>query len=396
MIINRLAAIVLTPLLFLAAANAATVEVKDSDGLRRSAREAKAGDVIRLAPGKYAGGVWIENLHGAKGSPVVIEAADANNPPVFEGGSGGIHIAGCSYVTVRNIAIRGASANGINIDDAGRSDAPAHHITLEGLRISDIGPKGNFDAIKLSGVTDFAVTGCRIEGWGGQSVDMVGCHRGTVERCEFRGKEGFSQSTGPQTKGGCTGITIRRCAFVNAGMRAVNVGGSTGLQFFRPPVLDANGRLTKGEKFEAKDITVDGCSFIGSDAPIALVGVDGATVKNCTFYRPAKWVLRILQETTEEGFVPCRNGRFENNLIVFRHKDVSVVANIGPGTAPQTFKFERNWWYCEDQPAGSKPYLPAGEKDSVYGKDPRLKDPAKGDLTPQEPAAAKYGAGAQP
>jgi hypothetical protein len=137
---------------------------------------------------------------------------------------------------------------------------------------------------------------------------MVGCHRGLIEGCRFLGREGFSQATGPQTKGGSSEIVIRRCLFVDAGQRAVNLGGSTGMAYFRPP----------GARYEARDITVEGCVFVGSQAPIAFVGVDGATVRYNTIYRPSRWVMRILQETTEPGFPPCRNGRFEHNLIVFR------------------------------------------------------------------------------
>ena len=73
-----------------------------------------------------------------------------------------------------------------------------------------------------------------VEGWGGQAVDMVGCHRGLIDSCTFRGKPGLSQHTGPQTKGGSHEVTIRRCLFDHAEARAVNLGGSTGLRFFRP------------------------------------------------------------------------------------------------------------------------------------------------------------------
>ncbi len=97
-----------------------------------------------------------------------------------------------------------------------------------------MGPKGNFDGIQLSGVTDFEIRHCRIEGWGGQAIDMVGCHRGLIEDCVFRGKEGFSQNTGPQAKGGSSQVTIRRCLFIEAGERMVQLGGSTDLRFSVP------------------------------------------------------------------------------------------------------------------------------------------------------------------
>ena len=128
---------------------------------------------------------------------------------------------------------------------------------------------GNRDAIKLSGVVEFTVRDCVFEGWGGSAIDMVGCHDGLIERCRLQGVEGCSQDTGIQCKGGTSRITIRGCTLLDAGQRAINVGGSTGLEFFRPADADA----------EARAITVEGCRFRGSDAPIAFVGVDGAVVR---------------------------------------------------------------------------------------------------------------------
>jgi len=373
-------------LLFFVATSSSAAErpvlVRDDASLRAALKTARPGVHIRIAPGRYQPGVWVEKLQGTAEQPIVIEGTDEKNPPVFEGGTEALHFARCSYFTLRNIAARKQTGNGINLDDGGILEAPAHHITLEKIHVADIGPQGNHDAIKLSGVEDFVVRDCTVEGWGGQSVDMVGCHRGLIDGCTVRGKPGFSQSTGPQAKGGSCEITIRRCLFDNAGTRAVNLGGSTGLQFFRP----------KGALYEAKDITVEACTFIGSQAPIAFVGVDGAVVRYNTIYHPAKWAMRILQETTEKGFAPCRNGRFEHNLVVFRRTDVHVFINVGPNTQPETFKFADNLWFCEDRPEASKPLLPAAETDGLYGVDPQLQDPAKNLFQPRNERATGFGA----
>jgi len=360
------------------------VEVSDDASLRTALRSAGPGTRIRIAAGHYRPGVYAANLKGTERRPIVIEGADENNPPTFEGGNEAWHFSDCAYLTLRNIAVKGQRSNGINVDDGGSYDTPTHNVVLEKIRVADIGPQGNHDGIKLSGVDDFVVRHCSIEGWGGQAVDMVGCHRGVIERCTFAGKPGFSQSAGPQTKGGSRDIAIRGCRFSGPVARAVNVGGSTGLPYFRP----------KGTLYEAKDIVVEGCAFAGGEAPIAYVGVHGATVRYNTFYRPEKWVLRILQETTEQGFAPCRRGRFEHNLIVFRRSDVGVFVNIGPNTAPETFTFAENLWFCEDRPTASKPDLPVPEVRGVYGVDPRLTDPAKNDFRPRSPVAVKFGVGA--
>jgi hypothetical protein len=57
--------------------------------------------------------------------------------------------------------------------------------------------------------------------------------------------------------------------------------------------------------------------------------------------------------------------------------------NIGAGTAPETFKFARNWWYCTDRPERSRPRLPTPEIDGTYGR-------------PVEAAKGKAGAEALP
>jgi len=365
---------------------AEAIEVRDDAGLRAALREAGPGAVIRLAPGRYQSGVFVANLQGTAQRPIVIEGADPERPPLFEGGTTAWQLSDCAHLVLRNLATRGQRANGINIDDGGSFDTPSHHLLLEKIHVADVGPAGNFDGIKLSGVVDFTLRDCTIEGWGGQAVDMVGCHRGVIDGCTFRGKAGFSQDAGPQTKGGSSQIAIRRCLFLDGGSRAVNIGGSTGLTYFRP----------RGALYEARDITVEGCIFVGSQAPLAFVGVDGAVVRYNTIYRPDKWVLRILQETTEPGFAPCRHGCFERNLVVFRRADVAIPVNIGPHTAAETFVFVDNLWYCEDRPQSSRPALPAAETGGVYGVDPQLMTLDEGRLRPRSPQAASFGAAAWP
>jgi len=358
------------------------VAVTDDATLRRALAAAKPGSRIVLAPGKYRAGLEIINVRGSADKRLVIEAADPKDKPVIEGGRLGIHVRGCAYVTLRNLVVRGAAGNGINVDDGGSPDTPGQFITIESVDVADIGPRGNTDAIKLSGVDDSIVRDCTLAGWGGEGIDMVGCHRVLVENCTFRGKPGFGQTCAVQAKGGSTDVTIRACAFVYAAQRAVNLGGSTGAPFYRPK--DAN--------YEAKNILVEGCRFTGSLAPICFVGIDGSTVRYNTFDRPEKWVVRILQETRTPGFVPSRNGRFEHNLIVADSRTLRSAINSSDATDPASFVFASNWWFSPDRPAASRPELPSPERDGVYGTDPRLKtadDGAPG--APADPNAAAYG-----
>ncbi len=362
----------LFPLWLLAAsftilAHAAGVTVTDSAGLRAAFAKAGPGTVISLAPGKYTGGISLANTGGEKGKPVVIRAEDSKQPPVFEGGASGIHLSGCSYVELENLTFTGARDNGVNVDDGGKREAPVKGIVLRGLVVTNTTPKGNRDGIKLSGLDAFTVVDCRVDHWGsgGSAIDMVGCHDGTVEGCHFEHDPAAApMANGVQTKGGSARIVIRRCQFKGTGGRGVNLGGSTGADFFRPAKADA----------EARDLTVEDCHFTDIQAPIAFVGVDGAVVRHNTIERPGRWALRILQENQAPEMVPCRKGSVTDNIFVFRSGDLVSAVNIGPATEPASFTFARNVWYCVDRPADSarRVQLPSPETGAISGVDPVL------------------------
>jgi hypothetical protein len=347
--------------------------VQNRDEFARALAGAKPGATISVAPGTYRGGLAHDGLRGTKEQPIVIAGSDPKNPPVIEGGGGALQLSSPQHVELRDLVISKATGNGLNIDDGGSIDAPAQNIVLKNLVVRDIGPRGNTDGIKLSGVKSFRVEGCRLERWGsgGSAIDMVGCHDGTISHCTFAEATGDG-ANGVQAKGGSSQITIQHCRFENAGGRAVNIGGSTGLPYFRP----------RDAKYEAKDITVEDCSFIGGGAAIAFVGVDGALVQHNTIYRPKRWAIRILQESTDARFVPCRNGRFEKNVVVFQSDELRQLINIGGNTAPETFAFAGNQWHCLDRPDQTQRLvqLPTPEKGGIYAKLPAFKDPSGGDL----------------
>jgi len=375
-------------------AGATTVRVRDLASLRRALADAKAGTRVLVEPGEYVGGVSAGPLAGAQGKPIVLAAADPKHPPVFTGPGSQLHLRDVAWIEVRDLTFRGSTSNGINIDDGGTPDTPTHHVLLSRLRVEDVGPTGNRDGIKLSGVDDFRVEDCVIERWGtgGSAVDMVGCHRGVLEGNTLRHTE-EQNASGIQMKGGTSNVVVRKNRFEHAGGRAVNLGGSTGLEFFRPP-LEADPR---GEHAEARDIVVEGNVFVGSAAAVAFVGATDAIVRFNTIYRPGRWALRILQETRVAGFVPCRKGAFTDNLVVFDTAGWGGAVNVGPGTEPTSFSFARNAWYATDRPDASRPDLPTPETKGIYGKDPLLVDPGKGDFAVRSGSpAAKVGAHALP
>ncbi len=339
------------------AVSAAVVEVRDADSLRRALREAAPGDSIRIHGGDYPGG-----FHVAGAGDLTIEAADPENPPHFKGGSQAWHFSRCPGLTLRHLHCSGQTHNGINLDDGGAENGPVKGITLEHLVITDIGPTGNFDAIKCSGLADLSIRHCTISGWGGQAIDFVGCHRAVISHCRFLGKPGFSQHTGPQFKGGSEDVVVEHCVFLDAGGRPIQAGGSTGMDFFRPP----------GAKYEARRIIIRNNRIEGGDCAGTFVGVDGAEFTGNTVIRPARWFFRILTETVAEGFPPARNVRITGNTFVFRAADIRTPLNIGPHTEPETFVFSDNTWYAEDRPEASRQNLPVEETGGTYGIKPEI------------------------
>jgi hypothetical protein len=357
------------------------VQVGTTAAFRSAVQSATPGTRIELLPGVYGGDNFFGDIRGEPGRPIVIAAANPADKPVFQGGGQAMQFADPAYLELRDLVVQGATANGINIDDWGTFDTPAHHIVLSGLTVRDIGPTGNRDGIKLSGVRDFRVENCTILRWGdgGSGIDMVGCHNGLITGSLFAHTDNIG-GNGVQAKGGSTWIVVRGNRFEHAGARAVQIGGSTGLQFFRPQPPAG---------YEAKDVTVERNVFIGARAAVAFVNVDGSVFRFNTVYRPSWYAIRILQETTAPGFVPSRNGVITDNIFAFRSDEMAGAVNVGPSTAPATFQFARNWWYCINNPSQSTPALPAPEVGGTYGIDPQFVDAANGDLhtLPGSPAS---------
>ncbi len=334
------------------------ITVSNTQELRAALSKASDGQTIRIAAGTYSGGMRVSGVKN-----LTIEGADEKSPPEFKGSSGGWFISRCPGLTLRNVIVRGATANGINIDDGGKGDSVTEGITVDGVQVFEIGPRGNCDGIKCSGLDRLTIKNCHIEGWGGQGIDLVGCHNVEITNCKLVGRDGFSASAGVQMKGGTADVVVEKCHFLNAGERPLNAGGSTDADFFRP----------RDAKHEAARLIMRHNTIEGSLCAAAFVGVDGGEFSNNTILFPTKWVFRILQENTSAGFAPCRDVKIQNNRIVFRRSQVQTEVNVGDNTEPESFQFDGNTWFAEDRPAASKPRLPVSETNGVYGSDPRTK-----------------------
>jgi len=364
------------------------------DTIRGAIDAAGPGTRILVAAGTYAP-TRLDGVTGEADAPIAIVA---DGEVILDGGGSATPLAMSDprYVVLEGLTLANAGVHGMNIDDGGSYDTPAHHVVLRDITVPGAGSGGNNDCIKLSGLDDFWIEGSALSACDrGEAVDMVGCHRGVIHGNDVREVVG----NGIQTKGGSSDVLIHGNRFTDIPGRAVNAGGSTGLEFFRPD--DA--------PHEAANIRVIANLFVDvgaeSGAPVAFVGCDGCVVANNTIIRPQTWVARILQETTGARFVPSRDGRFVNNLVVLNTGDLRTFVNVGGGTAPETFVFGHNlWWALDEDASWGGPTYPGGlpaEMDSVIQRDPGLTDLAGGDYRPSpggpaEAAGEALASGAYP
>ena len=323
------------------------------------------GDTI-LIKSTLTQGDQVAELKGIPNNWICIIGKDN---ATYSGGNTALQLSDCEYLYISNITFEKQVLNGVNIDDAGTFDSPTHHIKLDNCTFRDMAGTGNNDLLKLSGFEDFEITDCTFLNGspGGSGIDMVGCHKGLIANNYFENMG----SNCIQAKGGTRDIQITRNMLINGGNRAVNIGGSTGLAFFRP----------QDSKTESQDMSVYANIFVGGECAVAFVGTVNSQVYNNTIVGSRKWVFRILQETVDpERFLSCGDNSFYNNAVQF-DDSLSMTVNIGTNTRPETFKFYNNLWYKEK----GRPWnhnLPAKDSNSFTGSSPELSEKYGYDIYP--------------
>lgn len=337
--------------------------------LAEAAAKAVAGDTVLFHAGIYQGGESIVQLTGKPGKAITLMSSP-DDTVIIRGGPAGWAFHNVSWLTIEGIIFEQQSDNGFNLDDGGNYNTPSHHIIFNRCTFRNIQASGNNDLLKLSGLDFFEIRHCIFEqgAKGGSAIDMVGCHNGVISGCGFENMG----SNAIQAKGGSRFIRIEGNRFNNCGERTLNLGGSTGLAFFRP----------QDAVFEAADLQVYSNLIIGSVSPVNYVGCTRVEVINNTIYRPGKWVLRILQENKDTiRFIPCGNNSFRNNIICHGN-NVTYDCNIGANTAALTFHFSNNLWYNDENLSWNGPVnLPVKDSGNIVGKDPLFRNTATLDLS---------------
>ncbi|MBW2263584.1 MAG: right-handed parallel beta-helix repeat-containing protein [Deltaproteobacteria bacterium] len=362
---------------------------QDHATVSAAAAVAGPGDRIVVHSGDYDG-EYVSGLQGTESQPIGIVGAAGESAPVFRDSVNGLQLSNARWVLIEGIVVDSCTGNGINLDDGGDYATPAGPIVVRGVTIRDIGPTGNHDGLKMSGVDDFVIYGNTFERWGdgGSGVDMVGCHDGLIAGNTFTHTSDTIGANGVQAKGGCRNVEVRGNLFTHAGSRGVNMGGSTGDEFFRP----------LGIGYEASDIVVIANVFVGTQAPAAFVGCEDACLfAHNTVYRPARWTLRILNERPDL-VTETRGGRVMFNIFVV-DSALGTFVNIGPDTDPGSFTFDGNLWFDLDDPTFTMDTVPndAGatltQTNAIVQDDPLFGGAGSGDFTLQagSPAVAQAG-----
>ena len=343
------------------------------------------GDTVEIHAGSYAGGLFFSNLQGTASQWITIRNAPGD-VVVFEGGSNAIQLTDPAYLRIEGLIFQHQTGNGFNLDDGGSYNTPAHHIVFDGCTFRDMSATGNNDLLKLSGLDHFEIRNCRFlnGATGGSGVDMVGCHNGVIAYNSFENQG----SNCIQAKGGTAWVRMEGNFFKDGGQRTLNLGGSTGLAFFRPDTAH----------YEAAHLQVFSNVFVGSWAPIAYVGAVHVEVVNNTFYQPENWVIRILQETVDPNrFQECGDNSFINNIIYLDH-NLGTETNIGPNTRPESFVFSHNLWFNAAVPNWTGPDIPTADPNQILQANPLFKAPASDDFSipPSGPAAGAGAARTEP
>jgi hypothetical protein len=350
--------------------------------LRAAARRASPGTRIVMHAGTYRGSTYLENLRGTAEAPIAIVG---DGEVILDGAEepNVLLLVDPRYVVLQDLILQNGSNNGLHINDGGSYDTPAADVVVRHITIRSVGTGGNHDCVKLSGLDRLYMVGSELSSCkSGEAVDMVGCHDAVITGNSFHD----IPNNGIVNKGGSSNNLIHGNLFVDVGVRGLSAGGSTALEYFRP--MDA--------RYEAANIRMVANILVRTANAIVFSNCDGCKAVNNTIVDPTLRVVRILQESIDPSrFVPCRDGQFKNNIVVFQTGTISDperVANVGPDTSAETFVFESNLWFATDDTSFSGPKLPSPippETGPVVGRAPGFADEGAGNyrVAPSSPAA---------
>jgi hypothetical protein len=320
------------------------------------------GDEFVLKSGVYSGGIWLQQLHGARDRPIVIRSEKPDNPAVILGGQENLKLSSCSWIVIDGLHLIDSYDNGLNIDDVARGAQVerSHHIVLRNLVVKDSGYELNSDGLKLSGCDDTLIENCKVIRWSrdGCAIDMMRCQRIMVEGCELDGCRW--SLIGMQAKGGSSNITFRRCKVQGVITRGIQVGGSSSVGLVWPPTAD----------YEAAKIELKACEVVEGEASVTVVNAKSVRIEDCRFIRPTRWFFRLLPESEIKDVVQSQDIEVRGNSFLI-HRSMVGVMNTKIPMSSRTIRFIDNAWYCPELPRRTvRSELAFYETGGIYGIDP--------------------------
>ncbi|MBQ8180787.1 MAG: right-handed parallel beta-helix repeat-containing protein [Ruminococcus sp.] len=212
------------------------IDVSTSEELLLAMRNAKPGDVIRIASGVYdytayqGAQKFDSSAEGTKDAPIILTAADPDDPPVITGANTEhgyvIHISG-DYWILENLKVT-TSQKGIVLDNSNHSvirNCEVYNTGAEAIAIRD---GSCCCTVKDSYIHD---TGLITPGYGegiyiGSAKSTSGydykCDYNIVDGCTFRNIAAEHVDVKEYT----TGTEIMNCTFYGDGMTGANYAGS--------------------------------------------------------------------------------------------------------------------------------------------------------------------------
>ncbi len=212
------------------------VDVSNIDELFVSMRNAKPGDIIRVAPGTYdyttyQGAQKIDtSAEGTAEMPITLTAADPENPPVITGTSDEngyvLHIKG-DYWIIENLKIT-TSQKGIVLDNSSYSIIRNCEVSNTGSEAIALRDGSSYCLVQNTYIHD---TGTVTPSYGeGVYVGSAKSTTGFDYKCDYNVVDGCTfKNVGAEhvdVKEYTTGTEIKNCTFYGDGMSGENFAGS--------------------------------------------------------------------------------------------------------------------------------------------------------------------------
>ena len=320
--------------------------------LTKAVAAATPGTAIRIKPGTYDTALYTNDLHGTEENPIWIGGIPGQERPVLTSEKGAITINRGSYIIIHDLEVTGSEIHGIHVNDGGDNNnfEAAHHFIFRNIYNHEIGDSCfKFAGLNYSWLFDCEVERSHIGGRESAAIDSVGCHYNTVAYNYIHDVLGI----GVSFKGGSYEADIFANLFVNIGTSAVNMGQTTGDDFFRPSLKK------DGTMYEAHDIRTYSNIFIGGESSFSFICATNCYAVNNTVIMPRSFLFRVLNTDEADSRKLANAGSPHDNTIannIFYYGDsLRDPMNVGGKTSPATFVVQNNIFYFVNRP-GNMPW----------------------------------------